>query len=55
MLVKLVIFKLRALVNVFSLLCRKMDAIHAFAREGEVENLLKCVESGVSIDLKGIC
>ena len=55
MLVKLAIFKLRALVKVFSLLCRKMDAIHAFAREGEVENLLKCVDSGVSIDLKGIC
>lgn len=32
-----------------------MDAIHTFAREGEVENLLKCVESGVSIDLKGTC
>ncbi|KAK9291445.1 hypothetical protein L1049_019393 [Liquidambar formosana] len=30
----------------------KMDAIHAFAREGEVENLLKCVESGVSVNLK---
>ncbi|KAL6291690.1 hypothetical protein ACE6H2_009200 [Prunus campanulata] len=30
----------------------KMDAIHAFAREGEVDNLLKCIESGVSVDLK---
>ncbi|KAK2992760.1 hypothetical protein RJ640_023273 [Escallonia rubra] len=30
----------------------KMDAIHAFAREGDVENLIKCVESGVSVDLK---
>lgn len=31
-----------------------MDAIHAFAREGEVDNLLKCIESGVSVDLKGL-
>ncbi|KAM1254185.1 hypothetical protein ACFX2J_041969 [Malus domestica] len=30
----------------------KMDAIHAFAREGEVDNLLKCIESGVSVDQK---
>lgn len=30
----------------------KMDAIHAFAREGEVDNMLKCIESGVSVDLK---
>lgn len=30
----------------------KMDEIHAFAREGEVDNLLKCIESGVSVDLK---
>ncbi|XP_038686760.1 acyl-CoA-binding domain-containing protein 1 isoform X2 [Tripterygium wilfordii] len=30
----------------------KMDAIHAFAREGEVDNLLKCIESGVSVDAK---
>lgn len=29
-----------------------MDAIHAFAREGELGNLIKCVESGVSVDLK---
>ncbi|KAJ8753462.1 hypothetical protein K2173_019861 [Erythroxylum novogranatense] len=29
-----------------------MDAIHAFAREGQVENLLKCIESGVSVNLK---
>ncbi|XP_052173431.1 acyl-CoA-binding domain-containing protein 1 isoform X2 [Diospyros lotus] len=30
----------------------KMDAIHAFAREGDGENLLKCIESGVSVNLK---
>lgn len=30
----------------------KMDAIHAFAREGEVDNLLKCIESGVPVNLK---
>jgi hypothetical protein len=30
-----------------------MDAIHAFAREGEVDNLLKCIESGVAVNLKG--
>ncbi|XVF10106.1 hypothetical protein REPUB_Repub07fG0154400 [Reevesia pubescens] len=29
----------------------KMDAIHAFAREGELNNLLKCIESGVSVNL----
>lgn len=32
----------------------KMDAIHAFAREGEVDNLLKCIDSGVSVDAKGL-
>lgn len=31
-----------------------MDAIHAFAREGEVDNLLKCIEGGVSVNLKGL-
>lgn len=30
----------------------KMDAIHAFAREGEEENLLKCIDGGVSVNLK---
>ncbi|XP_062148142.1 acyl-CoA-binding domain-containing protein 1-like [Alnus glutinosa] len=30
----------------------KMDAIHAFAREGEVDNLLKCIESGISVNLR---
>ncbi|KAF3432792.1 hypothetical protein FNV43_RR23894 [Rhamnella rubrinervis] len=30
----------------------KMDAIHAFAREGEEDNLLKAIESGVSVNLK---
>ncbi|PSS32982.1 Acyl-CoA-binding domain-containing protein [Actinidia chinensis var. chinensis] len=30
----------------------KMDAIHAFAREGDEENLLKCIESGVQVNLK---
>ncbi|KAJ7959371.1 Acyl-CoA-binding domain protein [Quillaja saponaria] len=30
----------------------KIDAIHAFAREGEAANLLKCIESGVPVNLK---
>ncbi|KAM7267045.1 hypothetical protein ACFE04_009211 [Oxalis oulophora] len=30
----------------------KMDAIHAFAREGEVNNLLKCVEKGAAVNSK---
>lgn len=30
----------------------KMDAIHGFAREGELDNLIKCLESGVPADLK---
>ncbi|GAB4858526.1 Acyl-CoA-binding domain-containing protein 1 [Ancistrocladus abbreviatus] len=30
----------------------KMDATHAFAREGDVENLLKCIENGVSVNIK---
>lgn len=30
----------------------KMDAIHAFAREGDIDQLLKCIESGVSVNLK---
>ncbi|XWS48596.1 hypothetical protein CRYUN_Cryun13aG0090100 [Craigia yunnanensis] len=29
----------------------KMDAIHAFSREGDLDNLLKCIESGVSVNL----
>lgn len=32
---------------------RKMDAIHGFAREGDVANMLKCIENGVSVNLKG--
>ncbi|KAF7830740.1 acyl-CoA-binding domain-containing protein 1 [Senna tora] len=31
----------------------KMDAIHGFAREGDAANLLKCIENGVSVNLKG--
>ncbi|KZV23752.1 acyl-CoA-binding domain-containing protein 1-like [Dorcoceras hygrometricum] len=31
---------------------RKMDAIHSFAQEGDEENLLKCIESGVPLNLK---
>ncbi|XP_050203829.1 acyl-CoA-binding domain-containing protein 1-like [Mercurialis annua] len=30
----------------------KMEAIHAFAREGDVKNLLNCIESGVFVNLK---
>lgn len=28
----------------------KMDAIHTFAREGDVDNLLKCIENGISVN-----
>lgn len=37
----------------YLLLYRKMDAIHGFAREGDMTNLLKCVENGISVNLKG--
>ncbi|KAK3229633.1 hypothetical protein Dsin_001514 [Dipteronia sinensis] len=30
----------------------KMEAIHAFAREGEANNLLKCIDSGVSVNMR---
>ncbi|KAJ7965316.1 Acyl-CoA-binding domain protein [Quillaja saponaria] len=30
----------------------KIDAIHAFAREGEAASLLKCLESGIPVNLK---
>lgn len=30
-----------------------MEAIHGFAREGDMANLLKCIENGVSVNLKG--
>ncbi|GJZ44730.1 acyl-CoA-binding domain-containing protein 1-like protein [Tanacetum coccineum] len=30
----------------------KLDAIHDFAREGDMENLLKCDEAGISADTK---
>ncbi|KAK1441509.1 hypothetical protein QVD17_07458 [Tagetes erecta] len=30
----------------------KLDAIHAFAREGDNENLIKCVEAGIPVDIK---
>ncbi|KAG7980330.1 hypothetical protein I3843_05G177400 [Carya illinoinensis] len=30
----------------------KMDAIHAFAREGEADNLIKCIEGSISVNLK---
>ncbi|KAG4154370.1 hypothetical protein ERO13_D03G054050v2 [Gossypium hirsutum] len=29
-----------------------MDAIHTFAREEELDNFLKCIESGVSVHLQ---
>ncbi|KAL8502973.1 hypothetical protein ACS0TY_021919 [Phlomoides rotata] len=32
----------------------KLDGIHAFAREGDEENLLKCIEAGVPLNLKGL-
>ncbi|XP_071732599.1 acyl-CoA-binding domain-containing protein 1-like isoform X2 [Rutidosis leptorrhynchoides] len=31
---------------------QKLDAIHDFAREGDVQNLLKCLEGGISVDTK---
>ncbi|XP_044493801.1 acyl-CoA-binding domain-containing protein 1-like isoform X2 [Mangifera indica] len=30
----------------------RMDAIHAFAREGDVNNLVTCIENGVSVNLR---
>ncbi|KDP35833.1 hypothetical protein JCGZ_10647 [Jatropha curcas] len=30
----------------------KLEDIHAFAREGDVKNLLNCIESGASVNLK---
>ena len=47
--------KIRKLIdiNVFPIFYRQMDAIHGFAREGDVASLLKCVENGVSVNLKG--
>lgn len=30
----------------------QMEAIHGFAREGDMDNLLKCIENGVSVNLK---
>ncbi|KFK26965.1 hypothetical protein AALP_AA8G316300 [Arabis alpina] len=30
----------------------KLDAIHGFAREGEVENLLKCIENGIPVNAR---
>lgn len=30
----------------------KLDALHAFAREGDAENLIKCVDSGVPVNVK---
>ncbi|KAK7410732.1 hypothetical protein VNO78_01758 [Psophocarpus tetragonolobus] len=30
----------------------QMEAIHGFAREGDMANLLKCIENGVSVNLK---
>lgn len=30
----------------------ELEDIHGFAREGELENLLKCLESGVSVNIK---
>lgn len=32
-----------------------MDAVHAFAREGDIDSLVKCIENGVSVNLKGMC
>lgn len=40
-------------LNVSCFTFRKMDAIHTFAREGEVDNLLKCIEGGISVNLRG--
>uniref|UniRef100_A0A1J3D067 Acyl-CoA-binding domain-containing protein 1 n=2 Tax=Noccaea caerulescens TaxID=107243 RepID=A0A1J3D067_NOCCA len=30
----------------------KIDAIHAYAREGQVENLLKCIENGIPVNAR---
>ncbi|KAI3797750.1 hypothetical protein L1987_33013 [Smallanthus sonchifolius] len=34
------------------IISRKLDATHAFAREGDTENLIKCVEAGIPVDIK---
>ncbi|CAN8302045.1 unnamed protein product [Cochlearia groenlandica] len=31
----------------------KIDEVHAFAREGEVEKLLKCIENGIPVNARG--
>lgn len=31
-----------------------MEAIHAFAREGEMDDLLKCIENGVLVNSRGL-
>lgn len=41
------------ILRIANTIFRKMDAIHAFAREGDGENLLKCIEGGVPVNLKG--
>lgn len=39
--------------NSIPLFCRKLDAIHASAREGEADDLLKHIAAGVSVNLNG--
>lgn len=48
-----VLGKMILILRVANTIFRKMDAIHAFAREGDGENLLKCIEGGVPVNLKG--
>lgn len=46
-------WNLEDLILLLFLYLRKIDAIHEFAREGEVENLLKSIESGIPVNAKG--
>lgn len=31
-----------------------MEAIHTYAREGEAHNLIKCIDNGVPVNLRGL-
>lgn len=33
--------------------CRKMDEIHALARDGEINKIIKCIQDGISVNSKG--
>lgn len=33
--------------------CRKMDEVHAFARDGEINKIIKCIQDGIPVNVKG--